>query len=55
MWQGLLVVKELLTREDFYAAITGREGVIVIVDDANGATAHPLACDHVQAEHFVER
>jgi hypothetical protein len=49
------VVKELLTREDFYAAIMGGEGVIVIVDYTQGATAHPLMCDHLQTEHFVEK
>jgi hypothetical protein len=48
------MVKELLTREDFYGAIAGGEGVIVIVD-ITARTAHPLACDHVQAEHFVEK
>lgn len=49
------MVKELLTREDFYGAIRGGEGMIVIVDNAGSRTAHPLACDHVQGEHFVEK
>ena len=55
-WQAPVMVKELLTREDFFAAITGGEGVIVIVDPGNRTrTAHPVACDHVQLAHFVEK
>ena len=52
---GFPMVKELLTRDDFYGAVMGGEGVIVIVDDSEGRTAHPLGCEHVQAEHFVEK
>jgi hypothetical protein len=56
VWQGLLVVKELLTREDSDGAIAGREGVIVIVDDKTQTrTAHPLGCRHVQRRHFVQK
>jgi hypothetical protein len=50
------VVKELLTREDYFAAVTGGEGVIVIVDKPKRTrTAHPLACPTLDAARFMEK
>src|SRR5437763_13564183 len=50
------MVKELLTREDFDAAIGGGEGVIVIVDyPTKTDTAHPISCGHARAAHFVKK
>jgi hypothetical protein len=54
--QASPVVKELLTRDDFDAAIKGGEGVIVIEDYPNRTcTAHPVSCRHLQARHFVQK
>jgi hypothetical protein len=53
----LVVVQELLTREDFDAAVKAGQGVIVIIDhDTKTRTAHPISsCGHVQARHFVQK
>lgn len=44
------MIKELLTREDYYNAIIGGEGVILIADVATGRTARcggpPIARPH---------
>ena len=49
------MVKELLTREDYYDAILAGEGVIVIVDVVQGQTAHPVSCPTLDGAHFVEK
>jgi hypothetical protein len=50
------VVKELLTREDYSAAVYGGEGVIVIIDKPKGTrTAHPLSCPTLDISRFVEK
>ena len=49
------MIKELLTREDYFDAVTGGEGVIVVVDSVRGRTAHPVACPTVELRHFVEK
>jgi hypothetical protein len=50
------VVKELLTREDYFAAITAGEGVIVIIDKPKlTRTAHPLTCPTLDAGRFLEK
>jgi len=49
------MVKELLTRDDFYNAIAASEGVIVVVDALQGRTAHPASCPTLVAAHFVEK
>lgn len=49
------MVGELLTREDFFAAVTGGQGVIVVVDSVRGRTAHPVACPTLELRHFVEK
>jgi hypothetical protein len=52
---ALTMIKELLTREDFYDSLLGGEGVIVVVDDVRGRTAHPTTCPTLEAAHFVEK
>jgi hypothetical protein len=47
----MAVTRELLTREDFFDAVVGGEGVIVVVDDAQGRTAHPVSCPTLEATH----
>jgi hypothetical protein len=54
-WHASVVVKELLTRDDFYDAVLAGEGVIVVVDAAQGRTAHPVSCPTLEAAHFVEK
>jgi len=45
----------LLIRRDFYDAILGGEGVIVVTDTVQGRTAHPVSCTTPEASHFVEK
>ena len=49
------MIKELLTRDDYYDAIIGGEGVIVVVDKVRGRTAHPVTCPTLDVSHFVEK
>jgi hypothetical protein len=48
------VMKELLTRDDFYGALIRAEGVIVVIDIV-GRTAHPVSCPSLEGTHFVEK
>jgi hypothetical protein len=50
-----VAVKELLKMEDFYDAILGGEGYVVITDAAKPAIAHPPHCPSLQGEHFKEK
>ena len=49
------MVRELLTRDDFFEATIGGEGVIVVLDKVRGRTAHPVTCPTLEAAHFVEK
>ena len=49
------MVRELLTRDDYWEATLSGEGVIVVVDSARGRTAHPVDCPTLEAAHFVEK
>jgi hypothetical protein len=49
------MVKELLTRSEFYDALASGEGVIVVIDIAQGRTAHPVSCATLDAAHFIEK
>ena len=49
------MVKELLTRDDYYAAVMAGEGVIVVVDKVSGRTAHPVHCPTLETAHFIEK
>lgn len=47
--------RELLTRDEFYDAILGGEGVIVVEDTVQGRTSHPVSCPTLDAGNFVEK
>ena len=48
--------RELLTREDYWDAMLGGEGVIVIIDKPKRTkTAHPVSCGTLDASNFVEK
>jgi hypothetical protein len=49
------VVRELLTRDDYWNAILGGDGVVVVVDKYTGRRAHPVSCPTLEAAHFVEK
>ena len=53
--QTVVVIRELLTIPDFYDALGGGEGVIVIIDSVRGKTAHPVTCPTLDASHFREK
>jgi hypothetical protein len=48
------MVRELLTRKDFYDAILSGEGRRRDRRRA-GRTAHPVSCPTLEASHFVEK
>ena len=48
------MVRELLTQDEYFAAVTRGEGVIVVVDKVKGQTAHPSPARRSTLPHFRE-
>lgn len=46
---------ELKTLEQFYEAVGGGEGYVVITDVTGTAVAHPPSCPSVDASNFREK
>lgn len=50
------MVRALQTRDDYWEAVLGGNGVIVIVDKPTGSSiAHPVDCPTLDASQFVEK
>jgi hypothetical protein len=50
------VIRELLTRDDFWDVVLDGEGVIVVLDKPTASrTAHPVTCPTLDASQFVEK
>ena len=50
------VIRELLTRDDFWDVVLAGEGVIVVIDKpTDSRTAHPVTCPTLDAAQFVEK